>query len=109
MRVLDMNDPSHLSVVSDFKVDENQPSFCSSVGTAQDNFSSYASHNPTLLPDIAFSTWHSGGLRAVELSNPASPTQDGFFVPTPETLQAGEVHTADPALAPGSNGTSAWG
>jgi len=44
----------------------------------------------------------------VELSNPASPTQDGFFVPTPETLQAGEVHTADPALEPGSNGTIAW-
>jgi hypothetical protein len=108
MRIVDMSDPANLKVVSEFKVDENQQSFCANVSTAQDNFSSYASHNPTVLPDLAISTWHSGGLRAVDLTDPVHPVQDGFYVPTPETLQAGEVHTMDPALEPGSNGTIAW-
>lgn len=108
MRIVDMTDPTHLNVVSEFKIDENQQAFCASVSTAQDNFSSYASHNPTLLPDLAISTWHSGGLRAVDLTDPIHPAQDGFFVPTPEVLQPGEVHTADPSLEPGSNGTIAW-
>jgi hypothetical protein len=108
MRVVNMSDPANLSIASEFKVDENQASFCSGVSTAQDNFSSYASHNPTVLPDIAFSTWHSGGIRAIDLTNPVNPTQDGFFVPTPEVLQPGEIHTPDPSLEPGSNGTIAW-
>ena len=106
VRIVDMSDPTDLKVVSEFKIDENQQSFCSNVSAAQDNYSSYASHNPTVLPDIAFVTWHSGGLRAIDLTDPTHPVQDGFFVPTPEPLQPG--HTPDPALEPGSNGTIAW-
>ena len=108
VRIVDMHDPTHLKVVSQFRIDENQPSFCASVSTTADNFSSYTSHNPTVLPDIAFVTWHSGGLRAIDLTNPVHPVQDGFFVPTPDTLPPGDVHTADPVLEPGSNGTIAW-
>lgn len=106
VRIVDATDPTKLKVVSEFKIDENQAAFCANVGTAQDNYSSYASHNPTLLPDLALLTWHSGGLRAVDLVDPVHPSQDGYFVPTPEPLTPG--HTDDPALEPGSNGTIAW-
>jgi hypothetical protein len=108
MRIVDASDPTHLKVVSEFKIDENQAGFCANVPAAQDNFSSYASHNPTVLPDLAFATWHSGGLRAVDLTDPTHPVQDGVFVPTPDTAQPGEVHTPDPALEAGSNGTIGW-
>jgi hypothetical protein len=108
VRIVDMSDPTNLRVVSEFRVDENQPTFCPPASQTQEDFSSYASHNPTVLPDVAIVTWHSGGLRAIDLTDPTHPTQGGFFVPTPETLQAGEVHTTDPALEPGSNGTIGW-
>ena len=103
-----MTDPQQLQVVSTFKLPENEASFCATVGQAQDNFSSYASHNPTVLPDLALSTWHSGGLQAVDLTNPTQPSQAGYFLAAPETIQAGQVHTPDPALEPGSNGVIAW-
>ena len=103
VHIVDMSNPASLRVVSEFRIDENTLTTCPA---AQDNFSSYASHNPTVLPDIAFITWHSGGLRAVDLADPTHPVQDGFFVPTPEPLQPN--HTPDPSLEPGSNGTIAW-
>ncbi|MFN2581588.1 MAG: LVIVD repeat-containing protein [Candidatus Dormibacteria bacterium] len=103
VHIVDMSDPSNLKVVSEFKIDENNLTSCPAL---QDNFSAYTSHNPTVLPDIAFITWHSGGLRAVDLTDPTNPAQDGYFVPTPEPVTAG--HTDDPALEPGSNGTIAW-
>jgi len=108
VRVINAGDPAHPAKVAEFQVDENKASFCAGLdpnGT-QENFSSYASHNPTVLPDLALLTWHSAGLRAVDLSDPAHPSQAGVFVPTPDPLQAG--HTIDPALEPGSNGQIAW-
>ncbi len=109
-RVIDISDPTNLRIVSEYKIDENQQTFCATLSSTspQENFSSYASHNPTVLPDVAFVTWHSGGLQAIDLADPTHPTQDGFFVPTPDTAQVGEVHTPDPSLEPGSNGVIAW-
>ena len=106
VRIVDASDPTQLKVVSEFKIDENQQSSCASVGALQDNFSSYTSHNPTVMPNLAFVTWHSGGLRAIDLSDPTHPTAAGYFVPAPEPNLPG--HTIDPALEPGSNGVIAW-
>ncbi len=110
MRIVDISDPTNLRIVSEYKIDENQQTYCATVGSTstQENFSSYASHNPTVLPDVAFATWHSGGLQAIDLSDPTHPTQDGYFLPAPDTAQPGQVHTPDPALEPGSNGVIAW-
>ena len=33
---------------------------------------SYSAHNPTLTPSIAFSTWHSGGFQAIDMTNPTN-------------------------------------
>lgn len=109
--VVSISDPTHPVVVSQYKIDKNQQSSCTQPGTpgypgvaAEDSFSSYASHNPTVLPDVALVTWHSGGLRAVDLRNPAAPTGAGFLLPTPNAFSV----TPDPALEPGSNGVIAW-
>jgi hypothetical protein len=110
-RIISISDPVHPQLVSEYKIDKNQQTYCKSntdpgylSQIAEDNFSSYASHNPTVLPDVALVTWHSGGLRAVDLSDPTHPTGAGFFLPTPNAYSV----TPDPALEPGSNDVIAW-
>jgi hypothetical protein len=110
-RVISIADPTHPAVVSQYKIDKNQQTSCTAPTSpgyinvmAEDSFSSYASHNPTLLPDLALVTWHSGGLRAVDLSDPTKPSGAGFFLPTPNAFSV----TPDPALEPGSNNVIAW-
>jgi hypothetical protein len=106
VRIVDASDPTHLRVVSEYRIAENQAAFCAHVGTLQDNFSSYTSHNPTVLPHLALVTWHSGGLQAINLDDPLHPSQAGYFLPSPDPLTPN--HTPDPALEPGSNGVIAW-
>ncbi|MDQ1704723.1 MAG: hypothetical protein QOF18_1089 [Frankiaceae bacterium] len=63
--------------VGEFKLPENDPKKC---GTKNGTFSS---HNPTLFPHVALMTWYAGGLRAVDLTDPAHPFEDGAYVPKP--------------------------
>ena len=60
-----------------FSLPENDPKNC---GKKNGTFSS---HNPTLFHDLALLTWYSGGLRAVDLSDPSHLHEDGAFVPQP--------------------------
>ncbi|HUR52308.1 MAG TPA: hypothetical protein VMZ11_09305 [Mycobacteriales bacterium] len=65
------------SLAGQFSLPENDPRTC---GTKNGTFSS---HNPTLFHDVALLTWYSGGLRAVDLTDPAHPFETGAFVPRP--------------------------
>ena len=67
-------------------------------------FTSYASHNPTLTKNIAFISWHSGGLQAVSLADPHNMTQLAEFIPEPELLAVQE----DPALSLGQDKVVMW-
>ena len=64
------------TLTGQFSLPENDPSTC---GTKNGTFSA---HNPTLFPNLALLTWYSGGLRAVDLTDPSTPYEDGAFVPT---------------------------
>ncbi len=106
MRIIDVADPAHPVIVGEYKIAEDQQSFC---GSSRDDplteqFTSYSSHNPTALPDLAFVDWHSGGLQAINLSDPANPTQAGFFLPKP----LNKVALEDPALSRGPNKVVFW-
>ena len=110
-RVVDIHDPTHPAIIAEFKIDKNKQTSCTAPTDpkyvsvmAEDSFSSYASHNPTVLPDVALVTWHSGGLRAIDLADPAHPAEAGLFMPTPNAFSV----TPDPALEPGSNNVIAW-
>ena len=110
-RLIDIHDPTHPQVVSEYKIDKNQQTSCTPptdpgyiTVIAEDSFSSYASHNPTVLPDVALVTWHSGGLRAIDIADPTHPAGAGFFLPVPNAFSV----TPDPALEPGSNDVIAW-
>ena len=65
-------------VRSDFRLAENQPLSCTTFNPPR---TSYSAHNPTLTPSIAFSTWHSGGFQAMDMTNPTNVTQLAEFKP----------------------------
>ena len=107
MRLIDISDPAHPVIVGEYKAEENTEAYCASPAGQDPNnttYTSYASHNPTVLPDLAFIDWHSSGLQAVDITDPTDPTTAGFFVP--ESLPT--VATEDPALSRGTNKVVMW-
>jgi len=93
--------------VGDYRTRYNHPSYCNTrAGQNPKNttFTSYSAHNLTVLPDLAFVTWHSAGLQAIDISNPAKPSQAGNYSPRPLAT----VATDDPALSAGINKVVMW-
>ena len=78
LRTGHVNDDGGATQLGQFSLPENDPSTC-----GQKN-GTFSSHNPTLFPDLALMTWYSGGLRAVDLTDPTHPYEDGAFVPKPK-------------------------
>jgi hypothetical protein len=98
LHVINVSNEKKPKLVGEFRVAENEDAFCAAGAGGSvpetDTFRSYAAHNPTLVGNLAFVTWHSGGLRALQITE-KKVTQLGFFVPEPLTL----VGTEDPALS----------
>lgn len=106
-KIAKITDPRHPRVVGQYLTRYNQPSYCRTpAGRNPQNttYTSYAAHNPTVLPDLAFVTWHSAGLQAFSIADPRSPRRTGLFVPRP--LRS--VATEDPALSSGINRVVMW-
>jgi hypothetical protein len=72
-----MSSDGGATLLGDFKLPENNPKTC-----GQKN-GTFSSHNPTLFHDLALLSWYSGGLRAVDLTDPKHLHEDGAFVPKP--------------------------
>jgi hypothetical protein len=103
-RLIDISDPSHPRIASEYKVFQNTEAFRPFVDPATEQFTSYSSHNPTVLPQLALITWHSAGLQAVDISRARRPAQTGWFSPQP----LASVATEDPALSRGPNKVVMW-
>jgi hypothetical protein len=103
-RFIDISDAAHPRVAAEYKLPWNESSICASVDPIRENFSSFASHNPTLTRDLAILTWHAGGLQAIDISDPAHPTPAAGYWPDP--LPA--VQTEDPALTSGHDKIAMW-
>jgi hypothetical protein len=104
MRVIKVGDPSTPQIVSEFKIFQNTDAFKSQVDPDTQNFTSYSTHNPTVLPQLVFDSWHSGGLQAINIADPQRPSQAGWF--SPSALDA--VALEDPALSRGPNKVVMW-
>ncbi|MBD0280761.1 MAG: hypothetical protein ICV69_00990 [Thermoleophilaceae bacterium] len=91
-RLIDITDPTKPTVEAAYRIDENDPDTCAEFNPPR---TSYSAHNPTLTPNIAFSTWHSGGLQAVSIRKPWRPYQLAEFFPRPLR----EVMLEDPRLS----------
>jgi hypothetical protein len=80
-RMIDISDPQRPTVESEYKLPMNYEFLC-------DEFeprprTSYSAHNPTLTPNIAFSSWHSGGMQAISIEDPLYPYKLADFYPEP--------------------------
>jgi LVIVD repeat len=79
-RMIDITDPTKPTVEAAYRIEENDPDSCAEWNPPR---TSYSAHNPTLTPNIAFSTWHSGGLQAVGIAKPWQPFRLAEFFPRP--------------------------
>jgi len=104
VKIANISDPTHPKVVGEYRTRPNHQSYCSSAEGQDPRTTSYAAHNPTVLPDLALVTWHSSGLQAFSLTHPADPRQTGYFFPRP----LASVATEDPALSKGLNKVVLW-
>jgi len=80
-RMINIKRPWLPAVQSEYKLPQNDPAACSRWEPRPRT--SYSAHNPTLTPKVAFSTWHSGGLQAVDIVHPSRPRQLAQFFPKP--------------------------
>jgi len=105
--LIDISDESQPQVVGEYRTEQNAQEYCESEqgqDPANTYFTSYAAHNPTVLPRIAFVTWHSSGFQAFSLPDSGNPRRTGFFSPEPLV----DVDTEDPALSQGLNKVVMW-
>jgi hypothetical protein len=107
VQLADIRRPRDPRVVSQFRLYENRQAYCRTPeGSDPRNTerTSYSAHNPTVLPNLALVTWHSGGLQAISLRDPVRLRQTGYYLPTPLP----SVATEDPALSSGINRVVMW-
>lgn len=101
--VVDISNEAKPETLSkDYRIEQNHQDFCTT--DAPRPSSSYAAHNPTLTKNLAFITWHSGGLQTIDISNPKEPIQAAEFVPDPLPF----VLQEDPALSAGQDKVVMW-
>ena len=107
VRLIDTSAPATPVVISEYRSAQNTTQYCEGLdGRNPLNtwYTSYSAHNPTLVEDLAFVTWHSAGLHAIDLADPRAPKRAGLFIPTPEQ----DITTEDPALSAGLPKTVLW-
>jgi hypothetical protein len=75
LRMADMTDPASPKLAGAYKLPEND---CAKAQAANGTFTA---HNQTTFPSVTLLTWYSGGLRAVDTTNPNRPVETGVFVP----------------------------
>jgi hypothetical protein len=104
VRMIDIADATAPRIAAEYRLGVNDPATCAAVPPDRENLSSFSSHNPTLTRNLAFVTWHSAGLQAIDVSSPAEPRPAAEFVPEPLDF----VQTEDPALSMGRDKVVMW-
>src|SRR5262249_21103681 len=104
VRLIDVADPAHPTIVGEYKLFQQTGAFRAQEDTATERFTSFGSHNPTVTRHVDFNAWHSGGLQAIDISEPTTPIQAGWFSPTP----LASVALEDPALSRGPTKVVMW-
>jgi hypothetical protein len=101
VRTLNVSNPATPQIVGEYLIPQNS---CPAPSTADNERGAYTAHNPTITANLALMTWHSGGLQAIDISDPAVMAQGGWYSPTPLAAVANE----DSALSMGTNKVVMW-
>ena len=98
LRTVDISDPAAPTLLGEYQLPENDPSYCAEPHERV----AFTAHNATVTHDLALVTWYAGGLQAIDISDPARPTQLAELRPEP----LGSVTVEDPGL--GGHGVEMW-
>lgn len=101
-RMIDISDPTAPTIQGEYRLPENDPGFC--MTDVPRPSSSYSAHNPTQTANIVFSSWHSGGMQAIGVADPANPVQLAELRPEPLPYVVQE----DPMLSAGLDKVVMW-
>jgi hypothetical protein len=101
MWLYDITDEKKPRVASVFQVAEGgKYSRCD--GTKEKRFGAHQPHEYVGADNLVYSTWFSGGLRIIDISNPDKPAEVGYYVPEPvggfEFPQSNDVFVDDNGL-----------
>lgn len=103
--LIDITDESRPHVAAEYKLEVyNTLEHCATATAERYWFTSFSAHNLTLTKNLAFITWHSGGLQVVSIEDPLQPRQVAQFLPEPLS----SVGTEDPALSSGADKVVMW-
>jgi hypothetical protein len=92
--LVDVTDSLSPSIVSEYKLEQNQVSWCDEnmvrprgddhlVSPQSTHDATWTAHNLTLTQNLAVVAWHAGGLQVIDTSDPASLAQAGSWTPEP--------------------------
>jgi hypothetical protein len=101
-RMVDISDPVAPTVEAEYRIAENAEDFCFSNEVRP--VSSFSAHNPTQTPSIVFTSWHSGGMQAIDVTDPADPRALAELRPEPLPF----VTQEDPMLSAGLDKVVMW-
>jgi hypothetical protein len=104
VRMVDVRDEAKPRVAAEYKLPVNEEESCADVPPDRHHASSFSAHNPTVLQDLAFVTWHGAGLQAINIRNPAKPRPAAQYVPDPLPF----VQAEDPMLSSGRDKVVMW-
>jgi hypothetical protein len=97
--MIDVSDPQRPTVESEYKLPQNQEFLCD-VHEPRPR-TSCSAHDPTLTPNIAFSTWHSGGFQAISIEDPTIPFQRPSTSRSRWTRSCWRIRASRPTRTPG--------
>jgi hypothetical protein len=78
--LVEITDPTRPSIVSNFQVPEASGGFCGRGGRFGSH-SSNESFTPFFYKKLVFVSWFNAGVRAIDIRDPLSPREAGFYVP----------------------------
>lgn len=90
MRTIDIGSPAQPPTqIGEFRLVENRKETCDGVTVKWKNslgnriYGTFSAHNQTVTPNYALFSWYGGGMRVIDVSEPATPVEAGAFVPAP--------------------------
>jgi hypothetical protein len=79
LSIADISNPAYPEFISRFTLPENR---CGDLPGPTGGV--FTPHNPLVVNDLAFVSWHAAGVQAIDLRDPYSPQRVGQFVPPDE-------------------------